>query len=96
LLTSRGDCNDLCIFLHVPTTYIEKTMGEQDYTKIGLATMIDTTQQHKHANNKTRRGVGRSCSLLEVMAMVKTHSSLHCCNPHKTMHKGRAIKNANT
>jgi hypothetical protein len=44
--------------------------GELDYTKGGVAMMVNTMHQHKCANNKTKRGLGRSCSPPTVIAMV--------------------------
>jgi hypothetical protein len=38
--------------------------------KVGIATMVNPTQQHKPINNNMKRGVGMSCS--PPKAMVDT------------------------
>ncbi len=59
------------VFLFMFLQHAQKRQWwEQDYTKTRTITMANTMQQRKHVNNKTKRGVGMSCSPLEAMAMV--------------------------
>jgi oligoribonuclease (3'-5' exoribonuclease) len=44
--------------------------GKQDHTKGGITTITNTTHQHKHANNKTKRRVEKYCSPSKAMVMV--------------------------
>jgi hypothetical protein len=48
----------------------KRQWGKQDHTKGKVATIANTTHQHIHTNNKTKRGVDKSCSPSEAMVMV--------------------------
>jgi hypothetical protein len=37
----------------------KRQWGKQDHTKGGITMIANTTHQHKHANNKTKRGVDK-------------------------------------
>jgi hypothetical protein len=59
------------VFLFTLLQHAQKRQQwEQNCSKTITTTMVNTMQQHKHVKNKTKRGVGKSCSPLEVMAMV--------------------------
>jgi hypothetical protein len=48
----------------------KRQWGKQDHTKGGIAMIANTTHQHKHANNKTKRGVDKYWSSSKAMVMV--------------------------
>jgi hypothetical protein len=48
--------------------------GKQDYTKWGITTITNTTHEHKHVNNKTKKGVDKYCSPSKAMVMVNVLS----------------------